>query len=144
MNLSLVSKGPSQNLTWKELACKDGTPYPDKFILDGRIFKLAAIFEDIRHIWGKPITILSAFRTPAHNKKVGGARNSQHLHGRALDLAPPKGIKLDDFYEAIKKNVDHFGITGIGKYKTFVHVDIRPTDKLVVWRGNGVKDSKIT
>lgn len=141
MNQFLVNSGPSQHLTWKELACKDGTPYPDKFILDGRIFKLAAVFEDIRHLWGKPITILSAYRSPTHNKKVGGARNSQHMQGRALDLAPPKGVKIGDFYETIKNNADKFGITGIGKYKTFVHVDVRPTDKLIVWRGTGVKDS---
>src|SRR5690606_9510833 len=79
-------RGPSQHLSWKELACKDGTPYPDEFKLDGRVFQLAAVFEDIRRVCGnKPIRINSAYRSPAHNKKIGGARNSQHLHGRALD-----------------------------------------------------------
>ncbi len=136
-----MGNGPSVHLTWKELGCKDGTPYPKKFILDGRVFKLAAVFEDIRGIWNKPITIHSAYRTPEYNKKIGGARNSQHVQGRALDLAPPKGIKLDDFYNKIKSNASEFGIHGLGKYTTFVHVDIRPVDRLVVWYGNGVKDS---
>jgi len=124
------------------LACKDGTPYPDEFKLDGRVFQLAAVFEDIRRVCGnKPIRINSAYRSPAHNKKIGGARNSQHLHGRALDLVPPKGMSVDKFYEIIRLNADDFGIRGLGKYKTFVHIDIRPADKLVVWRGTGVKDS---
>lgn len=138
---AFLDKGPSLHLKWDELACKDGTPYPQKFILDGRIFRLASMFEDIRMVWNKPIEILSAYRTESHNKKVGGARNSQHLLGRALDLRPPKGIKIDDFYTQIKMNVDDFGIHGLGKYPTFVHVDFRPINKLVVWRGNGVKDS---
>lgn len=141
MRRSLDSNGPSSHLTWKELACKNGVEYPRKFILDGRIFKLAAVFEDIRALYGKPITIHSAYRTPEYNKKIGGARNSQHVQGRALDLAPPKGISLEKFYNDIKANVEDFGIHGLGKYPTFVHVDIRPTDKLIVWFGNGAKDS---
>lgn len=134
-------EGPSIHLSWKELACKDGTPYPREFILDGRATRLANAFEDIRALYDKPIMVLSAYRTPAHNKKIGGARNSQHVLGRALDLAPPKGVSVDKFYRDIKARATEFGIRGIGKYRTFVHVDIRPTTQLIVWRGAGVKDS---
>lgn len=35
---------------------------------------------------GETLTILSAFRTPLHNKKVGGARYSRHIYGDAVDL----------------------------------------------------------
>lgn len=136
-----MSDGPSDHLTWDELACKDGTAYPSKFKADGRAFRLARLFERIRALYDKPIIVLSAYRTPAHNKKVGGARLSQHLEGRALDLRPPKGITVDQFYFDIHSHSDFFGIHGIGKYKTFVHVDIRPIGKLVAWKGEGVKDS---
>lgn len=137
-----MPKGPSTHLTWEELACKDGTPYPTKFIVEGRAAQLSMMFEDIRSLYDKPITILSAYRTPAWNKHVGGARNSQHVEGRALDLRPPKGVKLQKFYNDIRANVKEFGIHGIGLYPTFVHVDIRPTKTLAVWSGNGVKDSR--
>lgn len=133
--------GPSSHIKWKELNCKDGTKYPDKFILDGRIFKLAMAFELVRGLYNLPITILSAYRSPEHNKRIGGAKNSQHLHGRALDLKPPKGVKVEKFYHDIRNNAEEFGIRGIGLYNTFVHIDIRPTDKLVVWSGSGKKDS---
>lgn len=133
--------GPSEHLSFHELACKDGTPYPKQFITDGRVFRLAEVFENIRRIYGKPITILSAYRTPEHNRRVGGARNSMHVQGRALDLKPPLGVSVNKFYDDIRKCVDDFGIRGIGKYKTFVHIDIRPTLKLAVWSGSGVKDS---
>lgn len=34
-----------------------------------------------------PTSILSAYRDSAHNAKVGGAPNSQHLYGNAADLS---------------------------------------------------------
>ncbi len=136
--------GPSPHLTWKELACKDGTPYPQRFIDDGRIFKVAQMFEAIRLLCGeKPITILSAYRSPAHNRKIGGARYSQHMYGRALDLKPPKGMSVEMFYSLIRSASESMGIGGMGLYNTFVHVDIRPVAKLVVWSGNGIKDSTV-
>ena len=38
-----------------------------------------------RAYFNKPIIITSGFRCPAHNNSVGGAPNSQHLYGRAVD-----------------------------------------------------------
>lgn len=134
-------KGPSDHLSWVELACKDGTPYPDEFRTDGRAFRLATVFEGIRVIWNKPLVINSAYRTPEWNQKIGGARNSQHVLGRALDIQPPTGVSLREFYNVIRQSADMLGIHGLGLYKTFVHVDIRPTSRLVVWSGNGIKDS---
>jgi uncharacterized protein YcbK (DUF882 family) len=135
--------GPSEHLSWDELACKDGTPYPKEFRNERTAGRLAALFENIRFASGeKPIEILSAYRTKSHNNKIGGARFSQHLYGRALDLRPPKGMKLDKFYDIIHSNAFRFDIGGIGRYKTFVHVDIRTTSKLIVWSGTGLKDSR--
>lgn len=132
--------GPSKHLSWKELRCKDGTEYPEKWRKD-RAVKLAFVFETIRSVWNRPIKIDSAYRTESWNRKIGGARFSQHTQGRALDLRPPDGVTLNEFYNTIKEFATELGIGGLGKYKTFVHVDIRPSDKLVVWSGTGVKDS---
>jgi len=133
--------GPSTNLSWKELACKDGSPYPEQW-RTSRAIALSSVFELIRSECGhKPITILSAYRSESWNKKIGGARFSQHKEGRALDLRPPKGMSVDKFHWLIKDLARITSIRGIGKYKTFVHVDIRPSDRLVVWSGSGVKDS---
>ena len=133
--------GPSPHLSWKELACKDGTPYPEKWRTT-RAVKLATVFETIRSAFGdRPITILSAYRSPPHNRKIGGARNSQHMEGRALDLKPPDGVYLEQFYEVVKSLALNCGIKGIGLYKTFVHIDIRPTNTIAYWKGAGVKDS---
>jgi uncharacterized protein YcbK (DUF882 family) len=122
--------------TLAELACKDGTayPYPD------RLGQLIAMFEMVRGLYNLPITILSAYRTPEWNRKIGGARNSQHVQGRALDLRAPNSIGLERFFSDIHSHVDEFGIRGLGLYPTFVHIDCRPSDKLIAWYGNGMKD----
>lgn len=127
--------GPSVHLSWKELDCHDGTPYPNNFVLDGRIYKLARIFEEIRLIWGKPIKVLSAYRTVEYNRSVGGAPKSQHIEGRALDLAPPAGVTITEFYSTIKSRIRDLGIKGLGKYGTWVHIDTRPTERIAYWEG---------
>ena len=140
---AMTSKGPSPNMTWPELACHDGTPYPEAWRYT-RARDLGIVFERIRARWGKPIRIMSVYRTPAHNKRVGGAKNSQHLQGRAMDLLPPKGVTVAAFQNGIRKIADEMVaegkdlIGGIGYYPTFCHVDVRGGvgDKLIVWWGN--------
>lgn len=39
--------------------------------------------------WG---TVTSTYRSPARNRRVGGARNSYHLRGRAVDIARRPGV----------------------------------------------------
>ena len=39
--------------------------------------------------WGR---VTSTYRTPAHNRAVGGVRNSYHLRGRAIDIARRPGV----------------------------------------------------
>jgi len=128
----------SLHLTAKELACKDGTPYPGVWI--DRAVVLAAIFEEIRGACGDlPIRVGSAYRTEAHNARVGGAKHSQHLLGKALDLYPPPGMGLADFYKTIRRIAlrPDCPVHGLGRYPTFVHVDIRDRAdrRVTVWSG---------
>lgn len=132
---------PSKHLTWVDLECKDGTSYPAEWRLT-RLPALTDAFERVRAMYNKPIKVVSAYRTESHNRSIGGARHSQHVQGRALDLKPPSGVSVAKFYSDIKRNAWAFGIRGIGLYKTFVHIDVRPNDtRLAVWTGHGVKDS---
>jgi hypothetical protein len=39
--------------------------------------------------WGR---VTSTYRTPQHNRRVGGVRNSYHIRGRAIDIARKPGI----------------------------------------------------
>lgn len=127
--------GPTEHLSWNELKCKDGTPYPHEW-RNNRAIELGELFEFVRLLCGRqPINILSAYRTPTHNLKVGGAKNSQHLYGRALDLRPPEGMHIDTFYQIIKSMRLSSSLKGLGKYSTFIHIDTRPTIYRAYWFG---------
>ena len=122
--------GPSPHLSWSELACRDRirTPYPLDYRAT-RAVELAAAFEALRAAVGLPLVVLSAYRTPAHNRAVGGAPNSQHVHGRALDLAPPDGWSPIALL-AVAQDIP--AIRGLGLYDSFIHIDVRPAPR-VVW-----------
>ena len=44
------------------------------------------ILQPLRDAWQRPIIVTSGYRSPALNKALGGARNSQHLMGQAADI----------------------------------------------------------
>jgi uncharacterized protein YcbK (DUF882 family) len=104
----------SKNFSLHEFECKDGSNLVK--IDEELIEKL----QQLRDRIGLPITVHSGYRTPEHNKKVGGSPNSQHLEGKAADISvkgwTPK--KLAELTEIV-------GFNGIGIYETFVHVDVR-------------------
>jgi uncharacterized protein YcbK (DUF882 family) len=131
----------SPHLSWDELGCKDGSPYPQKWA--DRAKQLATEFEKLRLLMGaKPLTVLSAYRTPEHNKKVGGASNSQHLEGRALDIRCPKGWTPVKMALLVKQMIkDGSQIKGLGIYPWGIHIDIRPAQKLVAWSSAAIKES---
>jgi len=141
----LTGNGPSTHISWAELACHDEfkTPYPVAWF--DRAVALAAEFESLRTACAvrlglevAPITVISAYRTPAHNGDIGGAGRSQHVEGRALDVAPPHGMTVEDFGALCIELADSRGIIrGVGIYTgdNHVHIDIRPEMVLATWRG---------
>ena len=105
-----------------EFTCKDGTPVPPQYLHNAK--KVADNLEVLRAaLGGRPIIITSGYRTPEHNKKVGGVGGSAHLTASAADIVvrgiPPTIEKLIDAGKMQEG--------GIGIYKTFVHYDIRGT-----------------
>lgn len=107
-----------------EFRCRDGTPVPAKCMKN--VIDLAAELELVRRIWKKPVTILSAYRTPAWNKQEGGVKNSQHLYGRAADIVVA-GVPANVVADAIEAGIINgdFRFGGLGRYRNFTHVDIR-------------------
>ena len=121
------------HFTLEELGCHDGTPYPSNWITP-RAIPLCEAAEFIRSECGVPIIVNSAFRTESYNRRIGGARNSQHVQGRALDLHPQRG-SLKVLQDAAKRAREMGLITGIGFYADFVHIDTREGPP-VTWYGS--------
>ncbi len=64
--------------------------------------------------------LTSAYRSPVHNKKVGGTKNSMHLQAKAFDVQMAGHDPTQ--FEAAAREV---GFTGFGFYKesNFIHID---------------------
>ena len=112
------NKKLSTNFRVREFACSDGS---DPIFVDS---ELVTILQKIRTHFGKAVTITSAYRTPSHNKAVGGTTYSQHLYGRAADIKvsgiAPK--KVAAYAETLLQKRG-----GIGIYDSFTHIDVRGT-----------------
>lgn len=86
--------------------------------LVGPAAALISTLERIRSRTGKPLVIVSGYRCPTHNKRVGGAVTSQHLTGLAADI--PFGRATYD--QAVAAGARGVGMRG----GWAVHVDVRP------------------
>ena len=65
---------------------------PSEFTMDGQpvFHKMNPAFlqllDKCRELAGVPFVITSSYRSPSKNRRVGGAVNSMHLYGRAVDI----------------------------------------------------------
>jgi hypothetical protein len=73
--------------------------------------------------YGKSFTIVSGYRDPGYNARIGGAGKSEHMNHNAVDIHLSNATKEDTlrFVEISSKN----GIGGIGVYGPgSVHIDV--------------------
>ena len=103
--------------TKDELRCK-GT---DECLMDEDFMsRLVAL----RKEFNEPMVISSGYRHASYNQVIGGARNSPHLYGKAVDILVSGKIA----YRLMKMAMQH-GFTGIGisqrgpHEKRFLHID---------------------
>lgn len=104
------------NFTPKEIACK-GT---GKLLVDERSMDM---LQELRNAINLPLIINSGYRSPEHNRAVGGATNSFHTRGMAFDIR--NGRHKNNELITIARGL---GFRGVGRYKTFTHLDTRDYD----------------
>lgn len=114
----------TKNFRKSEFVSKDG--FTIVCIEDSLLYGL----QRMRDILGKPITINSAYRSPSHNKAIGGATKSRHMLGCAADIVV-KNTSQKDVVAAARE----CGFTGIIVYasKGFVHVDVGREKEYFQW-----------
>lgn len=86
------------------------------------LLAVVKVADEARHRLGRPLRINSAYRSPAYNRAISGASRSIHVQGGALDLSGSPAT-LHKILTQMRRDGLFRG--GIGRYKTFVHVDVR-------------------
>ena len=116
----------TKNFSLSEFNCRDenNTPVPDE--LYANVKKLAEQLQVLRDYLGVPIHINSGYRTMAHNKVIGGEKNSYHLKGMAADITV-RDLTSSKVNFAIDYLIGEKRMKqgGLGHYVGFTHYDIR-------------------
>ena len=135
-----MGKQLTKNFKLSEFKCRDGTSVPDEHMAN--VEALAKNLQVLRDYIGKPINVISGYRSPKYNRKIGGARRSQHMFARAGDIKV-KGMDPKEVKDAIEKLILEGKMVqgGVGLYTTFVHYDVR--GRKARWKGKGVKDDTL-
>ena len=86
--------------------------------------RLKKLLKKVSAHYGKKLRITSGYRSHKHNRRIGGARRSQHLHCTAADFYIP-GVNKYALARYLK------GLTGRGGVGTYrgnriVHLDVGP------------------
>ena len=115
------SEVPERIWRWKnfspaEIACR-GTGQLK--LVPEALDKLQALRDRL----GKPLIVRSAYRSPEHNRAVGGAKASKHMDGMAFDIAMANHDSVA--FEVAAREV---GFLGFGYYPRsgFMHIDLGP------------------
>lgn len=132
----------SKYFTVPEFDCHDGTAYPEGWA-DDRLQALCETLDVIREAWGGPLFVVSGYRSAAYNARVGGAKASQHVQGRAADVRPTSVTaervrELHDMVLRLHAEGKLPRLGGLGIYGRWIHVDVRAGTRLARWTGAGV------
>ena len=110
-----------EEMVFSQTAVRKGIDNAPDAIVIGNLTNLCEhILEPIRKGLARPIHISSGYRCEALNKAIGGAKNSQHIEGKAADISA-QGMTTQELYDWIK----HSGIIFdqlIQEFDSWVHI----------------------
>lgn len=87
------------------------------------LFRVNSLLHEIN--WPHPVIVNSGYRTPEHNKQIGGAKNSLHMCGKAVDISDPNKELYSAILERVEllKKIELWMEDGMNT-KDWVHLDI--------------------
>jgi lysozyme len=108
----------SSNFHLSEFTCKCGRCRNQPIDM-----QMVRKLQELREVMGVPLYITSAYRCPTHNRNVGGASQSRHMVGDAVDISVGN---LN--WRVLIAEAKRLGFTGIGygQHRGFIHLDTRP------------------
>lgn len=109
---------PGSSFTWGDMS-HGGTRIPTKSVMEGAV-RLAQAIQPIVNKSGKKWQVNSWYRDPAYNASIGGAINSRHTYGDAIDFYFDG---MDDVHRSLYPDSAWAGGVAISPGK-FVHLDV--------------------
>jgi uncharacterized protein YcbK (DUF882 family) len=87
---------------------------------------LVYALDALRRRMGAPVTVTSGVRCKEHNSNIGGSTGSQHILGKAADIKV-EGKTPSEVADYLED--EYAGKYGIGRYSTWVHLDVKSGPK---------------
>lgn len=125
----------AKDISWGEiLHCDAKGRYrkPESAAVVNNLIQISIRAQGIRDRFGKPIIVRSGYRDPVTNRRVGGAKYSQHCMGNALDIAIA-GHRPSDLYNTL--NGSWAGGLAYSNSGDFLHIDRRSGNARWVYPG---------
>lgn len=87
------------------------------------------VVDDLREQLGRPVVLLSSYRSAAYNAAINdAAKRSYHMRFQALDIAVA-GHTPEQVFHRLERMRDAGKFSGgLGLYRTFTHIDTRGTN----------------
>tara|TARA_R110002050_G_scaffold260711_3_gene400478 strand:+ start:10811 stop:11188 length:378 start_codon:yes stop_codon:yes gene_type:complete len=122
----------SKNFSKEEFDCSCGCEMSGEVLEN--ITKLVDELEVLREHSNSSIIVNSGYRCDKYNKRIGGAKRSQHKLGNASDIVV-KGVEPSETHQLIEQLIDKKLMSegGLGSYNNFTHYDIGYNNRKRRW-----------
>jgi zinc D-Ala-D-Ala carboxypeptidase len=95
-----------EELSDSDYAMRHGINNSPPSVLTSNLMMLAAGLERVRAVLGVPMYVKSGYRSPALNRAIRGAQDSQHMRGLAADFVAPEYGSPRQICESIAERDD--------------------------------------
>lgn len=100
---------------------------PTRVVVENLEALVLNVLDPLREAYGKPIRVNSGYRSARLNLVIGGAKNSQHMTGEAVDITT--GSKEDNkwLFDYIFRHLPYDQLIDESNY-SWVHVSFKNND----------------
>ena len=131
-NCSSLNRGErkekiSKNFTLSEALKNDGPVDDDIY---ENILYTASRMEEVRTFLDSQLLVASWYRNPSHNAKGGGAKNSAHTKGLAVDFRAANAKDQRIVFNKIVKSKLSYDVIIYYKKQNLIHLGFKPKGEL--------------
>lgn len=113
-----------EEMTYSRIAVENGLDNEPPFAVRQTLCYLAVhLLEPLRQFYGRPIAVLSGYRSDSVNRLAGGVVTSQHRKGEAADCYIPEGPRR--LLDILKKSGLLFDQAILYRKRNFLHISLK-------------------